>query len=165
VALPPDALVRARVASPEDADASRPPGTTPAVEPPAARPTPSAGHPPVHAAADLERAVVASSQAADAWTDSHAAQSPRPMTNPTHQSPPPTPSPAPSAAGRGVVGGTCRYCGQALPEGRRITFCPYCGNNVTLVQCPACSTELEVGWKFCITCGRTMDDAAPAGGS
>ena len=170
VALPPDALVRARVASPEDGDDSRPPGTTPAVEPaPAARPTPSATHAPVPAAADLERAVVASSQAADAWTDSHAVQPPRPMTNPTHHPPAPSPAPSPgspasSAAGRGVLGGSCRYCGQALPEGRRITFCPYCGNNVTVVQCPACSTELEVGWKFCITCGRSMDDAALTGG-
>ena len=71
----------------------------------------------------------------------------------------PTPSldtrPGPTA-----IGGPCRYCGQALPEGRPVTYCPHCGQNVTVRHCPACSTELEVGWHYCITCGRAMDDAA-----
>ena len=61
-----------------------------------------------------------------------------------------------------VGGGTCRYCGGNLPEGRRVTFCPTCGQNVTIIQCPACSTELELGWKFCITCGRGADAADAA---
>ncbi len=56
----------------------------------------------------------------------------------------------------------CRYCGNGLPEGRRVTFCPACGHNLTVQHCPACATELEVGWKFCITCGRQVG-AAPAG--
>jgi len=51
-------------------------------------------------------------------------------------------------------GGPCPYCGGALPEGRRITFCPHCGHNLTIQYCPACSTELETDWKFCTTCGR-----------
>jgi hypothetical protein len=68
-----------------------------------------------------------------------------------------TPSgrPTPAIAG----GGSCRYCGGSLPDGRQVTFCPHCGQNVTIVQCPACSTELELGWKFCITCGRSADTA------
>jgi hypothetical protein len=48
----------------------------------------------------------------------------------------------------------CRYCGGALPEGRKIVFCPHCGHNLTVQHCPACNAELEVGWNFCITCGR-----------
>jgi hypothetical protein len=51
-------------------------------------------------------------------------------------------------------GGGCRYCGGALPGGRRTVFCPHCGQNLTVQRCPACGSELEVGWKFCITCGR-----------
>ena len=51
--------------------------------------------------------------------------------------------------------GSCRYCGGTLPDGRRITFCPHCGQNLTLQHCPACGTELELGWKFCVVCGRT----------
>jgi hypothetical protein len=53
-----------------------------------------------------------------------------------------------------VASGSCRYCGGALPEGRNITYCPHCGQNLTVVNCPACGTELDVGWKFCTTCGR-----------
>lgn len=53
-----------------------------------------------------------------------------------------------------AVGGKCRYCGGTLPAGRRLTYCPHCGQNLTVQHCPACNTELEVGWKFCTTCGR-----------
>lgn len=51
----------------------------------------------------------------------------------------------------------CRYCGNRLPEGRRMTFCPHCGMDMTKRQCPACSTELDVLWRFCVTCGRGAD--------
>ena len=55
-----------------------------------------------------------------------------------------------------VAAGGCRYCGGALPQGRRVTFCPHCGQNLAVQRCPACSTELELGWKFCTTCGRAV---------
>jgi hypothetical protein len=51
----------------------------------------------------------------------------------------------------------CRYCGGELPEGRDALFCPHCGQNLSVKQCPACSTELEVEWQFCITCGRQVE--------
>ncbi|MGV3708934.1 MAG: zinc ribbon domain-containing protein [Gemmatimonas sp.] len=51
----------------------------------------------------------------------------------------------------------CRFCGGKLPDGRKMTFCPHCGNNLTVRQCPACSTELDVNWRFCVTCGRGSD--------
>ncbi len=51
----------------------------------------------------------------------------------------------------------CRYCGGRTPEGRRVTFCPHCGLDLTKRQCPACSTELEAAWRFCVTCGRGAD--------
>ena len=73
-------------------------------------------------------------------------------------SPPPSARPArPPAVGdtpqAGVPQG-CRYCGGTLPEGRTVTFCPHCGQNLALNQCPACGAEMEQGWKFCIGCGR-----------
>jgi Double zinc ribbon len=72
--------------------------------------------------------------------------------------PPPasTPSTAPSGA-RAIVpqpGERCRSCDQVLPPGRPITFCPHCGQDVTTTHCPACGSELELGWKFCPVCGR-----------
>lgn len=57
----------------------------------------------------------------------------------------------------GGVNHRCHYCGSSLPHGRQITFCPCCGLNLTLRQCPACSTELELSWRFCVTCGRQSD--------
>jgi hypothetical protein len=51
----------------------------------------------------------------------------------------------------------CRSCNEVLPAGRPITFCPHCGQNVTTLYCPACGSELEVGWKFCPVCGRPAD--------
>ncbi|MBC8086980.1 MAG: zinc ribbon domain-containing protein [Phycisphaerae bacterium] len=58
----------------------------------------------------------------------------------------------------------CRFCGGKLPDARKLTFCPHCGLNLTVRQCPACSTELDVNWRFCITCGRGADvPELPAG--
>jgi hypothetical protein len=53
-----------------------------------------------------------------------------------------------------TAGERCRSCDGALPEGRAITFCPHCGQNLTTMNCPACGSELELGWNFCPTCGR-----------
>jgi hypothetical protein len=69
------------------------------------------------------------------------------------------PSTAPSGA-RAIVpqpGERCRACSEVLPPGRAITFCPHCGQNLTTMNCPACGSELEVGWKFCPICGRPAD--------
>jgi RNA polymerase subunit RPABC4/transcription elongation factor Spt4 len=63
-------------------------------------------------------------------------------------------SPIGSRAVVANAGDRCRYCNELLPAGRTITFCPHCGQNLTVVNCQACGTELEVGWKFCPICGR-----------
>ena len=63
-------------------------------------------------------------------------------------------SPIGSRAVVANAGERCRYCNELLPAGRTITFCPHCGQNLTVVNCEACGTELEVGWKFCPICGR-----------
>jgi hypothetical protein len=52
----------------------------------------------------------------------------------------------------------CLYCKGELPGGRQISFCPHCGQDLTVVHCPACGSELERGWKFCVTCGRSAAD-------
>ena len=74
-----------------------------------------------------------------------------PVSSPSHQSNMAAPTRSTTAE---ALGGRCRYCSGALPQGRRLTFCPHCGQNLTVQHCPACNTELEVGWKFCTTCGR-----------
>jgi hypothetical protein len=57
-----------------------------------------------------------------------------------------------------VAGEPCRFCGGALPPGRQITFCPHCGQNLTVINCTACGTELELGWGYCTTCGRAVEE-------
>jgi hypothetical protein len=82
---------------------------------------------------------------------------PRPAAPPP-AAPPPLDVPQPTLSATGqrsiVASGSCRYCSGELPEGRNITYCPHCGQNLTVLNCPACGTELDVGWKFCTTCGR-----------
>ena len=72
--------------------------------------------------------------------------------------PPPVSRPGKPAGAAGIdelrAPEGCRYCSGTLPEGREITYCPHCGQNLALNQCPACGTEMEKGWKFCIGCGR-----------
>jgi hypothetical protein len=51
-------------------------------------------------------------------------------------------------------GQECAFCKGELPPGRQISFCPHCGQDLTVSHCPACGSELERGWKFCVTCGR-----------
>src|SRR5688572_13481233 len=76
-------------------------------------------------------------------------------TPPDAKAAPATPTaPAVSAHAHGMG---CRYCGGELPDGRDAQFCPHCGQNLAIKQCPACSTELEVEWQFCITCGRQVE--------
>ncbi len=50
----------------------------------------------------------------------------------------------------------CSYCGANLPVGRAVLFCPHCGQNVGVVHCATCGSELDVGWTFCITCGQKV---------
>jgi predicted amidophosphoribosyltransferase len=54
-------------------------------------------------------------------------------------------------------GTVCRYCAGMLPDGKQVTFCPHCGQDQTVMHCPACNAELEVGWRYCITCGRGVE--------
>ena len=50
----------------------------------------------------------------------------------------------------------CSRCGGTLPAGRVVNFCPQCGQNLTRRQCPQCNTQLEPGWKHCVSCGTAL---------
>lgn len=76
---------------------------------------------------------------------------------PTRRASLPMANPQPTAAAASEAS-CCLYCDAALP-GREVTFCPHCGTDLTKRQCPACSTELEAHWKFCVTCGRGNEAA------
>ncbi len=53
-------------------------------------------------------------------------------------------------------GARCSFCGDRLPAGRTINFCPHCGQNQSLTRCPECRSELELGWRHCISCGHPV---------
>jgi predicted RNA-binding Zn-ribbon protein involved in translation (DUF1610 family) len=86
-----------------------------------------------------------------AGTGADAAASP--AVPPSRSAPPPAAAPA-AARTRDDGVESCRYCGGFLPLGRSSNFCPHCGQNLTIQRCPACGTELDISWRFCITCGR-----------
>ena len=50
----------------------------------------------------------------------------------------------------------CLYCGATLPTARTVNFCPSCGQSQTTPRCPQCQSEVELGWRHCITCGAAL---------
>ena len=52
-------------------------------------------------------------------------------------------------------GNQCQYCGGMLPSSREVNFCPQCGQPPSGdLKCPACGAEVDVGWAYCVSCGR-----------
>ncbi|PYP53851.1 MAG: hypothetical protein DMD45_00650 [Gemmatimonadetes bacterium] len=49
----------------------------------------------------------------------------------------------------------CPYCGETLPGSRKVNFCPQCGQPPSGdLRCPVCGGEVDVGWRYCVSCGR-----------
>lgn len=49
---------------------------------------------------------------------------------------------------------SCKFCGGTLPDGRKVIYCPHCGQNLAAKHCAGCGAELDPIWKFCVNCGR-----------
>ncbi len=47
----------------------------------------------------------------------------------------------------------CNHCGGLLPTHRVANFCPRCGADQARTRCHACQSEVESGWRHCVTCG------------
>ncbi|MGE0553927.1 MAG: zinc ribbon domain-containing protein [Gemmatimonadales bacterium] len=60
-----------------------------------------------------------------------------------------------SAAGAVESASKCVHCGSTLPPGKRVAFCPFCGQQLLAIRCPSCGTEIEPGWRHCISCGHS----------
>lgn len=52
----------------------------------------------------------------------------------------------------------CGYCGGLLPSDRTVNFCPHCGESQSVIRCPNCQAELELGWRHCVTCGHPLGE-------
>ncbi len=62
----------------------------------------------------------------------------------------PEPTAAPAA---GPFPEQCPQCSKKLPSARAVNFCPHCGGNVKVRDCPQCGTQLDLDWRHCVTCG------------
>jgi hypothetical protein len=51
----------------------------------------------------------------------------------------------------------CRRCDEVLPEREGLNFCPFCGTDQRLVPCGSCGEEMEPHWRFCVSCGSSMN--------
>ena len=56
----------------------------------------------------------------------------------------------------------CAFCHGALPKGKAIRYCPFCGADQQLRPCPRCGETLEPAWRYCISCGAPAPSGAPA---
>lgn len=63
--------------------------------------------------------------------------------------------PSPARSKDPLAPNQCEYCGGVLPGNRKAAFCPHCGQpQEGELKCPGCGGELDVGWAYCLSCGR-----------
>lgn len=65
----------------------------------------------------------------------------------------PPPDPASAAPTAEPSAARCTACDGVLPPGRAVNFCPHCGHSQILTSCPVCQSDLEAGWRHCVSCG------------
>ena len=56
------------------------------------------------------------------------------------------------------AGSACMWCREPLPRRDNLNYCPFCGADLHTAPCPTCGEELEVGWRFCVSCGTSVGD-------
>ena len=82
-----------------------------------------------------------------------------PLRRPVRPVRPARPSPpSPPSSPTSQSSPSCRHCDHALPAGRQVVFCPWCGQRLIPFTCPRCGTELSSEWRHCITCGAEVKD-------
>jgi hypothetical protein len=50
----------------------------------------------------------------------------------------------------------CAFCGGILPSTHQINFCPHCGMGQDVGKCGKCGADVDVGWRYCVTCGEEL---------
>jgi hypothetical protein len=50
----------------------------------------------------------------------------------------------------------CAFCGGVLPATRQVNFCPQCGMGQDVGKCGKCGADVDVGWRYCVTCGEEL---------
>ena len=67
-------------------------------------------------------------------------------------------SPAPTAPADdpAETAGACHACGEHLPAGEDVRFCPMCGERQRPAPCAECGTEVDPRWRYCARCGSQV---------
>jgi len=60
------------------------------------------------------------------------------------------------AAAAPVAPSSCQWCRAELPTRENLNFCPWCGTDLKVTPCNECGEELELDWRFCISCGAEV---------
>ncbi len=81
---------------------------------------------------------------------------PVPFVSPSaFRAPPPAPRVPVARSKDALAPDQCEYCGGVLPANREARFCPHCGQpREGDLRCQGCGGELDVGWAYCLSCGR-----------
>lgn len=69
----------------------------------------------------------------------------------------PSVSSAPARVAHDQSGTQCGFCGNALPDGRDVRYCPFCGADQSARACAECGEPLEDDWRFCVACGAAAE--------
>ncbi len=62
--------------------------------------------------------------------------------------------PSPPEEGKATV--RCPFCGGILPPRMAINFCPHCGMGQDVGACRTCGADIDVGWRYCVSCGEEV---------
>lgn len=54
----------------------------------------------------------------------------------------------------------CPFCGGLLPPRMMINFCPHCGMGQDVGTCRNCGADMDVGWRYCVSCGEEAQGGA-----
>jgi len=80
---------------------------------------------------------------------------PVPFVSPNAFRGPPPPRPLVARSKDALASNQCEFCGGVLPANREARFCPHCGQpREGELRCQGCGGELDVGWAYCLSCGR-----------
>lgn len=72
----------------------------------------------------------------------------------------PKPQPVTESADAGKPQVRCPFCGGILPPRMMINFCPHCGMGQDVGACRVCGADMDVGWRYCVSCGEDAQGGA-----
>jgi hypothetical protein len=72
---------------------------------------------------------------------------------PSDDQPVELPPPAPHGESSALQ---CGRCGGIIPADRVVRFCPHCGGARSTPRCAACKSDIQAGWRHCVSCGAPI---------